>query len=86
MDGLVKIENSSNLTGYFYESRTKCLFIEFKGGALYSYDAVPPEVVDEFEKALSKGAFLAKHIKDSYKFTKFEPQFEEARKVEDEQK
>lgn len=71
MDNLIPIENSSNLTGYYYEPLTKMLFIEFRGGALYGYDLVPVEVVEEFEKAESKGQFLARHIKDKYNCTKF---------------
>lgn len=89
MDNLIPIENSSNLTGYYYEPLTKCLFIEFRGGALYSYDLVPPEVVVAFQAAPSKGSFLARHIKDKYKCTKFEkndaekPSLEEIAKKEE---
>lgn len=71
MQNMIKIENSSNLDGYFYEPLTKMLFIEFKGGGLYGYDIVPPEVFEEFEKSASKGSFLYRHIKNKFKCTKF---------------
>lgn len=72
MPDMIKIENSSNLTGYFYNDEIKKLFIEFKGGAVYVYDEISIELAAEFLKAESKGAFLAKRIKDKFNFIKYE--------------
>lgn len=83
MNDLIKIENSSNLEAYFYEPLTKTLFLEFKGGGLYGYDLVPPELIEEFQIAPSKGAFFYSRIKDKFKCTKFRGANENPRAGED---
>lgn len=70
-DKLIIIENSSNITGYFYELEKKLLFIQFKGGALYRYDDVPQDIADGFAVSESKGVYLAVNIKDKFKYAKF---------------
>jgi hypothetical protein len=68
--GWRKIENSSNLIGYFYDYVTRCLFIEFKGGTVYRYDAVSETVYNAFAESPSKGTFLANSIKPHFTATK----------------
>ena len=58
--------DSSSLASIGYDSTQQLLEVEFKHGAVYRYEDVPPEVFTVFLKADSKGAFFNSHIKDSY--------------------
>lgn len=42
--------NSSNLTWADYNPETKSLLIEFTGGAIYEYEAVPEWVIEDLER------------------------------------
>ncbi|RUZ42398.1 KTSC domain-containing protein, partial [Mesorhizobium sp. M7A.F.Ca.US.003.02.1.1] len=46
------------------------LEVVFNGGAAYHYFDVPPQLVDEFKAAESKGVFLAERVKGHYRYSK----------------
>jgi len=59
----------STVIKYFrYDEVTRILTIHFLSGALYQYADVPPEVVEHFKNAFSKGQFFANHIRDIYAY------------------
>ena len=59
---------SSNIVSVGHEKMT--LEVEFKGGAVYQYSNVPPEVAAELLQADSVGKYLAEHIKGEYEYHK----------------
>jgi hypothetical protein len=63
---------SSNLVSVGYLPENKILEVEFKGGTIYQFDQVPPEVWAEFQKAPSKGQWFAAEIKNRYTHRKIE--------------
>jgi hypothetical protein len=58
--------DSSSLASVGYSSTEQMLEVEFKHGAVYRYEEVPPDVFAALLKADSKGAFFNSDIKDSY--------------------
>jgi len=54
---------SSNLASVGYDSVTSTLEIEFLGGGIYQYFAVPQEIYDGLMNAASKGSYLHHNIK-----------------------
>lgn len=61
---------SSNISSIRYESEQTVLEITFHNGGTYQYYDVPSHVADDFERAESKGSFLASAIKGHYRYTK----------------
>lgn len=61
---------SSNLSGFGYDSATFILRVEFKNGATYEYFDVPQHVADAMNAAPSKGQFLAHQIKGTYRYAR----------------
>lgn len=57
---------SSDIKAYGYDNYTYKLRVQFIGGGVYEYTAVPPEVVAAFEQAPSKGKYFAQFIKPKY--------------------
>lgn len=64
----MKQMTSSNIESAGWENGS--LQVRFKGGGTYVYGAVPEEVWENFQKAESAGAFLAKVIKPKYRCSK----------------
>jgi hypothetical protein len=60
--------NSSNLVSMGYDPFTQTLEVEFRGGAVYRYFHVPPDVYSQMEASASKGHFLNSTIKPSYEY------------------
>lgn len=73
-----EIKKSSNLTGAYYDPKTRELQVQFKGGAVYRYLKVPRPVWTKFKKTFdgkkSAGSFLAMEIKPKFKAVKVEPE------------
>ncbi len=44
------------------------LRVKFKGGGLYNYYEVPPEIHEAFIEADSKGSFLSKNIRGAFEY------------------
>jgi len=60
---------SAAISRIVYEPEMQSLKILFREtGELYRYYDVPPCVYDAFRKAMSKGRFFNRHIKDRYPF------------------
>lgn len=57
---------SSSLRSVGYDEATAVLEVEFDGGAVYRYFAVPKKVHDALMAAPSKGAFLNERVKPVY--------------------
>ena len=66
----VKLGNSSNLTGAFYDEQTLLLWVTFNSGKVYRYKDVPRTDVESWEKApetgRSHGQYFMRQIKDKY--------------------
>ncbi len=65
-------EKEFNLNTTSYNAETKVLTVTFKDGKKYDYADVPQTVVDEMDKAESKGNFFNKNIRGKYKHSKVE--------------
>lgn len=57
---------SSALVGVGYDSATAVLEIEFTGGEVYRYYAVPVSVYRELIAAASLGRFFTERVRDRY--------------------
>jgi hypothetical protein len=53
---------SSAIKSAGYDADTRTLEIEFKGGGVYHFRDVPPEIYEQFMAAESKGKFHAANI------------------------
>ena len=60
---------SSNISYVNYDGDENILEVEFKNGAVYSYDAVPEHVFEFFLESPSKGKFFHQHIRNKYPAT-----------------
>ncbi len=57
---------SSQIKSIGYEPHTQKMHVEFKGGGVYEYDSVPPDVHSGFLSATSKGAHFHSTIKGKF--------------------
>ena len=57
---------SSNLDSFSYDAAMQRLQIRFKSGKTYSYQNVPPSLVEELASASSPGQFFNSAIKDQF--------------------
>jgi hypothetical protein len=58
---------SSTLAAVAYDASTRLLKLRFKGGAEYTYEAVPPETAEALLGASSAGAYFHNNIKGQFK-------------------
>ena len=63
----MKIEGSSHIARAEYVSQDRMLVVGFHNGATHSYQNVSPAKWEAFQKAESKGAYLASEIKDKHR-------------------
>lgn len=61
---------SSNITGFGYESNSQVLTVEFNNGSRYSYFDLPEALFERMKVASSKGGFLAQFIKGKYRYAR----------------
>ena len=61
---------SSNVRSIRYDADTSALQVSFHNGGVYEYHDVPTRVADDFERAASKGTFLAANIKGHYRYSR----------------
>lgn len=66
----LKPVKSSNIKAVGYDTETSELQVEFTGGGLYAYDAVPLDVYRDLTEAHSVGKFFHAKIKDVYETRK----------------
>lgn len=60
------VVSSSNVSAFGYDPTTSTLAVEFKGGKLYLYPAVPASVFTGFQEAESKGSYFLRQVKPFY--------------------
>lgn len=58
---------SSNVESVGYDPETQTLEVEFQGGNVYQYQAVPANVHQALMSAPSVGKYLGMHIKGKYR-------------------
>lgn len=63
-----KAIKSSNIVSVGYDAGTETLEVEFKGGRIYRYMAVPAAKHAEMMEAESIGSFLATQIKGHHEY------------------
>jgi len=56
-----------------YDPEARALTVTFTTGRIYRYRNVPPEVVQAFNLAFSKGRFFNARIRDHYRFDEVTP-------------
>ena len=61
---------SSVIRRFTYDPPERRLRVTFTSGDVYDDQGVPPEVVEQFRDAPSKGRFFGPHIRDRYTFTR----------------
>lgn len=61
---------SSNIAGFDYLKDQQVLIVEFNHGGRYNYYDVPEMVFEDMKAAASKGQYLAKVIKGSYRYAR----------------
>lgn len=59
---------SSNLSSYAYDAKTRELYVKFHEDAVYVYYDVPKSIYDGLTKAKSKGQYHSEYIINSFKF------------------
>jgi hypothetical protein len=64
--------SSSNVDTWGYDKENHMLAIQFKGGGVYLYYGVPPEIAAAFQASPSKGIYFNGNIKGRYGFTKLQ--------------
>jgi hypothetical protein len=55
--------DSSNIASIGYSPDRRVLAVEFKSGAIFHYEDVPPEFAADFYLTQSKGQFFNKHVR-----------------------
>lgn len=63
---------SEVIRDFRYDEQTRTLFVTFQSGELYAYDGVEPETHAAMRRAVSRGRFFTKHIRDRYAYGKVE--------------
>jgi KTSC domain-containing protein len=53
---------------FTYDAPDQRLTVVFKSGRRYVYLGVPPNIVEEFRAAFSKGEYFNAHIRDHFAF------------------
>jgi hypothetical protein len=64
---------SSAVIAAGYDAETRTLELEFAGGRIYRYEAVPQGTYDWLLRAPSKGAYVARMISDRYEYRDVTP-------------
>ena len=62
--------SSSNVASIRYDADQSLLEVSFHNGSSYHYYDVPAVVADNFERAESKGSYLASAIKGHYRYSR----------------
>jgi len=60
--------SSSNINSIGYNEESSILEVEFKGGEIYEYFDVPPQVYQELMGAGSHGAYHNSHIRNRFRY------------------
>jgi hypothetical protein len=63
---------SSNLRSVYYDAAANDLRIQFRGGRIYGYANVPPEVHRALMGAGSKGRYFHYNIRSRYRYRRLQ--------------
>lgn len=63
---------STVIRRFSYDEPRRRLRVIFTSGDVYDYEAVPPEVVEDFRAAPSKGRFFGPNIRNRYRYHRIE--------------
>lgn len=66
----IETPESSNLSRFGYNKDTRVLTVEFKNGGRYNYFDVPESIFEQMKAASSKGQFLAKNVKNIFRYAR----------------
>lgn len=66
----LKPVSSSNLEAVGYDSRSETLAVRFKSGRTYQYFDVPENIHADLMDAESKGGYLNREIKGTYRYAR----------------
>ena len=66
MKAHTSLECNYKLDNIFYDKTTHLLEVEFAGGEIYEYVAVPHYLSKELMKAASKEEFFEEHIRNAF--------------------
>ncbi len=58
---------SSNIDSTGYDPASETLAVQFRRGHVYHHSGVPPDLVERFAAAESKGRFYSEHIRGKFK-------------------
>lgn len=61
---------SSNIAGFDYDPDQQVLIVEFINGGRYNYYDVPESVFEEMQAATSKGQYLARNVKNVFRYAR----------------
>ena len=64
---------SSVISAFDYEPEECRLTVLFTSGRIYVYEDVPGDIADDFRRAVSKGAFFNRRIRDHYRYREATP-------------
>ena len=62
----INTPESSNMTSFSYDGKSKVMQVTFKSGQTYTYRDVPPHLFSGMKSAPSRGSYFAKHIKGKF--------------------
>lgn len=61
---------SSVIRSFDYDPAAQRLDVQFVSGRRYSYHDVPANVAEGMRRAISKGSYFNRRIRDAYRFTR----------------
>lgn len=61
---------SSNIRSARYDVEAQVLEITFLNGGVYEYYSIPERIAQEFDRAASKGGYLAANIKGQFRYSR----------------
>lgn len=66
MQRRLNLSSSTAIRSATYDDESGALSVVFVSGREYTYNGVPPQLVEEFEAASSPGSFVASRLKGVY--------------------
>ncbi|MCL2160862.1 MAG: KTSC domain-containing protein [Betaproteobacteria bacterium] len=66
----INTPESSNIARFAHNPHSLVLRVEFKNGGIYDYFDVPLHVFEGMERATSRGQYLAREIKGTYRYAR----------------
>lgn len=70
MNEWIMTPESSNVSGFGYNTSTHVITVEFNNGTKYDYYDVPEHIFEGMKAAESKGKYLNSQIKGSYRYAR----------------